>query len=62
MKIKDDTKIKVDHTCDYIPFVSTFSNIYDIFIKNVPQKDLSESLVQKPRFWTHIKEKSTNVK
>jgi ankyrin repeat protein len=49
------TFAEVDRVCDYIPFVSTVSNVVDLFQKCVC-KCLSET-VSKSRYWTHIKQK-----
>lgn len=47
------TFAEVDAICDYIPFVSTVSNIVDLFQKCV-YKCLPENIA-KNRYWTHIK-------
>lgn len=44
---------EVDRVCDYFPFVSTVSNIVDLFQKYV-YKCLPENIA-KNRYWTHIK-------
>lgn len=47
--------IEVDRACDYIPFVSTLSNIVVLFQK-CTYYCLPESIA-KNRHWTHIHEK-----
>lgn len=46
---------ELDGICDYIPFVSTVSNLIDLFQKCVLQSLSKETA--KNRYWTHIKRK-----
>lgn len=48
------TFAELDRVCDYIPFVSTISNVVDLF-----QKYVCKCLpnVSKNRYWAHIKQK-----
>lgn len=47
------TFAEIDNICDYIPFVSTASNLVDLFEKCVC-KYLSKEAVGKNRYWSHI--------
>lgn len=55
MRISGTTFVEADGICDYIPVVSTISNLIDLFQKYVV-KFLSEGTA-KNRYWTHIKHK-----
>ncbi len=49
--------VEVDHVCDYIPIVSTISNLVNLFEKAVAVSPF-ESEEQKGHYWSHIEAKS----
>lgn len=55
MRISGTIFAETDRICDYIPFVSTVSNLIDLFQKCVV-KCLPEGTT-KNRYWSHIKDK-----
>jgi hypothetical protein len=50
--------IKTDILCDYIPVLSTLSNLTVLFQKSVVIPNLSAPTTQNNRYFTHIKDKS----
>lgn len=56
MKITATKLAEIDNVCDYIPFVSTVTNLIDIFLKYVLKHLVSETTA-KNRYWTHIEKK-----
>lgn len=48
--------ISLDRTADYIPVISSVSNIVDLFLKYVVVPRISNDTVQN-RYWTHIRNK-----
>jgi len=59
MRITPTTLAEIDRICDYIPVVSTVSNIVDLFLKRVVTPRLTETTL-KSRYWTHIKRKEVS--
>ncbi len=56
----DFTNLKaVDNVCDYIPIVSTFSNITDLFIKAVILPNMDNADIKKSSYYSHIQKKDT---
>lgn len=53
-----DNLIKIDNTCDYIPVVSTITNLFDIFQKTVILPFLTEDKIRKNSYFTHLSNKS----
>ena len=49
--------IRLDRACDWIPFISTASNLSDLFLRSLPSNYLPE-VVTKSRYWTHLEKKS----
>ncbi len=50
--------VKIDNYCDYIPLVSTFKNIYNIYQKNVVIPSMTKPDLWKDRYYTHLDQKS----
>lgn len=52
------TMVKVDNFCDYTPFVSTLSNLVDLFIKCVVINCLNPATIKGNHYYTYLKQKS----
>src|SRR5579862_2483553 len=50
--------VKVDNFCDYLPYVSTVTNLFDLFSKYVFLPVLEESNIINISYSIHLKEKS----
>ena len=57
MKI-NESLVKLDCICDYLPVFSTVTNLVDIFIKYVVLKDKSEPEILSDHYYTHIRDKN----
>ncbi len=58
MHISPSPLVKIDNFCDYVPIVSTITNLVDLFIKTVilPFKD--QSTIPKNHYYSHLNQKS----
>lgn len=54
----NDFFVKADNACDYIPFVSTLSNLIDLFQKCVVLPLVSNQSIVNSHYYTHLKNKS----
>ena len=54
----EDIRIRMDKVCDYIPGVSTITNMVDLVGKAVLSRTASDSTVYTNHYYTHIKTKS----
>jgi hypothetical protein len=50
--------VKADNLCDYIPTVSTLSNLIDLFQKYVILPFISNQTIDNSHYYTHLKNKS----
>ena len=50
--------VKADHFCDYIPFVSSVTNLIDIFQKCVIVPLMDKSQIAASHYYTHLNQKS----
>lgn len=50
--------VTVDCVCDYIPVVSTLNNLTDLFQKCVILPFMSDQVITKSHYFTHVQEKS----
>lgn len=50
--------VKADQVCDYIPFVSTVSNLIDLFQKYVVLPFLQQDTINASRYYQHLQQKS----
>lgn len=50
--------VRLDKNCDYIPVVSTLSNLVDLFQKYAVIPLISESKLKDHRYYTHLNQKS----
>ena len=53
------TLIQLDYLCDEIPFISTITNLIDLFQKYVVFPMMDESVILESHYFTHIKNKSS---
>ena len=51
--------VKADNACDYIPVISTFSNLADLIQKYVIQYRIDQPTIDKNNYYTHLTEKET---
>lgn len=49
--------IEIDDVCDWIPVVSTISNLVDLFLRFLPLSCLPNA-VSESRFWEHLQKKN----
>lgn len=51
---------EIDKFCDYVPFVSTATNLVYLFIQHVYSTETTAAPAEEaqPRYWTYILEKS----
>lgn len=54
----DRNFVKADQVCDFLPIVSTFSNLWDIFFKAVLHNENCAQRLEKSFYAKHIKDKS----
>jgi hypothetical protein len=54
----DDFFVKADNVCDYIPTISTLSNLTDLFQKCVILPFKSNQTIDNNHYYTHLKNKS----
>ena len=52
-----ETLVSVDHGCDKIPFLSTVTNIVNIFQKCVILPFLSQKTIDKSKYYSHLQKK-----
>jgi len=52
--------VKTDRICDYIPVVSTFSNLTALFIKYLVPNTLIRPEIQTSRYYAHLSQKPTS--
>jgi hypothetical protein len=50
----DDFRIGLDRFCDFIPIVSTFTNLIDLFQKNVSNAEEKADVSRQDSYWRHI--------
>lgn len=50
--------VKTDHFCDYIPFVSSITNLVDLFQKCVVLPFMDKETISSSHYYKHINEKS----
>lgn len=49
---------KIDAACDYIPLVSTLTNLIDLFIKFVLPYFVSQDAIRLNHYYRHLEKKS----
>lgn len=57
--LSSDTQVKFDVICDYIPLVSTITNLYDLVMKHIAFPMMDEETVKGDQFYSYLKDKST---
>ena len=56
--INNNFSVKFDNMCDYIPFVSTLSNLTDLFMKSIYLKNVGVPRDPQGYYFTHLRQKS----
>lgn len=56
--IVNDFLVKADNVCDYIPVVSTVSNLIDLFQKYIILSVVDEQAIAENYYYTYLKEKN----
>ncbi len=57
-QVISDFLIKADKTCDYLPVLSSFSNLVDLFYKYCVSPFLMETQIKQDRYYYHLDQKS----